>query len=486
MTSSQFRWHAFFLCFSCAVVYPSPLVAQDAKNPAVERLYIEPFTTQTGSEKLQSDVAAELRKIQSIVVVPNESSADVILGGGGEIWVKGYRSLNPRSGRSTSNGTPVYDGFLSVELRDKNGAALWSYLVTPGATATDVSRDLARRIAKHLPEALGHGAAATPQGPVPPQPATVLKGAGATFPNPVYAKWFANYRRENPGVEINYSPVGSQEGVRQLLAGELDFAASDSPEVIRDLDPSEQEEYLLFPSVVGAVVPIVNLPGLPSDISLTPEALAGIYLGKIKKWDDPVLKRTNPGLRLPNLDIVVVHRGDGSGTSYALTDYLSQTIPEWRTQVGVGLSPKWPTGRPAIGNEGVAELVKELGGSIGYVEFIYALKNHLSFAKVRNQNGEFVAGSLESMAVAASQSIRIQDNFKVSIVNAPGIGAYPIASFTWFILPAHIADTAKRNALTSFLNWMLGPGQPQAAALGYLALPQDVVSKEKKAISALH
>ena len=486
MTSSQSKWNALFVGCSYALVVSSLFAAQGEKTTAVERLYLEPFTTQKGSEKLQSDVAAELRKLTSIVVVPNESSADVILGGGGEIWVKGYRSLNPRSGRSTTNGTPVYDGFLSVELRDQKGATLWSYLVTPAATATDVSKDLARRIAKHLPEGLGHSASALPQTLVSPQPATVLKGAGATFPNPVYAKWFTNYRRENPSVEINYNPVGSQEGVRQLLAGELDFAASDSPEVIRDLAPAEQEKYLLFPSVVGAVVPIVNLPGLPSDISLTPEALAGIYLGKIKRWDDPILKHANPGLHLPNLDIVVVHRGDGSGTSYALTDYLSQTVPDWRAQVGASLSPKWPTGRPAIGNEGVAQLVKELGGSIGYVEFIYALKNHLSFARVRNQNGEFVAGSLESMAVAASQSIQLHDDFKVSIVNAPGIGAYPIASFTWFILPTHIADDAKRNALTSFLKWMLGPGQPQAAALGYLALPQDVVSKEQMAILKIH
>lgn len=479
MTCSLGKWSVLLVC-CCA------LLAQGTKISGAKRLYLEPFTTQRGSEKLQSDMAAELRKLPSIEVVSNESSADVILGGGGEIWVKGYRSLNPRSGRSPANGTPVYDGFLSVELRDPKGETLWSYLVTPGATATDVSKDLARRIAKLLPEGLDKVAEAAPQPPVLPQPSVVLKGAGATFPNPVYAKWFTNYRRANPNVEINYSPIGSAEGVRQLLAGETDFAASDSPEAIRDLAPTEQEKYLLFPSIVGAVVPIVNLPGLPGNISLTSDALAEIYLGKIKKWDDPILKRANPGLHLPNLDIVVIHRGDGSGTSYAWTDYLSQTSPEWRAQVGSSMTPKWPAGRSATGNEGVAQLVKELGGSIGYVEFIYALKSHLTLAKVRNQNGEFVAGSLESMAVAASQSVQIQDDFKVSIVNAPGVGAYPIASFTWFILPAHIADTAKRTALTAFLKWMLGPGQPQAAALGYLALPQNVVSKEKTAIQRIH
>jgi phosphate transport system substrate-binding protein len=483
MKSYHPKGSLLFACL-CTLAVPS-LAAQDGKTSGVKRLYLEPFTTQTGSEKLQSDILVELRKLRSIVVVSSESSADVILGGGGEIWVKGYRSLNPRSGRSPANGTPVYDGFLSVELRDPKGATLWSYLATPSATSIDVPKDLARRIVKHLPEGLDHVAGPPPES-VPPQRPVILKGAGATFPNPVYAKWFTNYRRENPSIEINYDSVGSKEGVRQLLAGETDFAASDSPEVIRDLAPAKQEEYSLFPSVVGAVVPIVNLPGLSSDISLSSEVLADIYLGKIKKWDDPTLRRINRGLRLPNLDIVVIHRGDGSGTSYAWTDYLSQTSSEWSARVGTSLSPAWPTGRPAIGNDGVAKLVKELGGSIGYVEFIYALKNHLSFARVRNRSGEFVAGSLESMAIAASQSVHIHDDFKVSIVNAPGAGAYPIASFTWFVVPTHIADDGKRNAVIGFLKWMLGPGQPEAAALGYLALPEDVVSKEEAAILKIH
>jgi phosphate transport system substrate-binding protein len=238
--------------------------------------------------------------------------------------------------------------------------------------------------------------------------------------------------------------------------------------------------------VVGAVVPIVNLPGYANDIAFTPEALAGIYLGKIKKWNDPILKRANPHLRLPDLDIVVVHRAEGSGTSYAWTDYLSKTSPEWKAQVGAGLAPAWPAGRAATGNEGVANLVKEFGGSIGYVEFIYALQHHLSFGKVRNRNGEFVAASLEGIAVAASQPVEIGDDFKVSIVDAPGVGAYPIASFTWLVVPAHIAGEGKRNAITGFLKWMLGPGQTQAAALGYLALPKDLVKREEAAIAGIH
>ena len=209
----------------------------------------------------------------------------------------------------------------------------------------------------------------------------------------------------------------------------------------------EESNYLLFPSVVGAVVPIVNVPGVPEDIAFTPEALAGIYLGKIRKWNDPILVRANRGLHLPDLDIVVVHRGDGSGTSYAWTDYLSKVSPEWKTEVGSSLAPQWPTGRGASGNDGVAKLVKELGGSIGYVQFIYALENHLSYGKVRNQNGEFVEASLESIAAAVEHSTRIGDDFKGSIVNAPGEGTYPIASFTWIVIPAHIDDAARRTAI---------------------------------------
>ncbi|MGD1093562.1 MAG: phosphate ABC transporter substrate-binding protein PstS [Bryobacteraceae bacterium] len=469
---------------ACAVTMPlfvwQAVAWEPQKPPGIRRLYVEPFTTQAGSEKLREDVISELRKMSSISLVSSEANADIILGGGGEIWIKGYRSLNPRSGRSPSTGTPMYAGFVSVELRDRQGETLWSYLVTPGALSGDVSKELAKRIVKHLPEALEQGEAPSREDPLP-QPSTILKAAGATFPYPVYEKWFTNYRRENPNVEIGYDAIGSEAGVRRLLAGVLDFGASDSPEAIRELAPGEEGKYVLIPSVVGAVVPIVNLPGFSGEIAFTPEALAGIYLGKIKKWNDPILRQANRGLRLPDLDIVVVHRADGSGTSYAWTDYLSKTSPEWKAQVGAGLSPTWPVGRGATGNDGVAKLVKELGASIGYVEFTYALQNHLNFGRVRNRSGEFVEASLESIDVAASQSIG-----DVSVVNAPGAGAYPIASVTWFVVPAHIPDGAKRNAITWFLKWMLGPGQMQAAASGYLALPKSLVSRAQATSASIN
>jgi len=483
MSAFRNKWIIRFV--GCCAICQLPGVRTPASAAEVKRLYVEPFTTKPGLEqKLRSDVIAELRKFSSVSIVESQSDADAILDGGGEIWLRGYRSLNPRSGRLPSAGTPVYGGFLSVELRNTRGETYWSYLATPESDSEGVSEELAKRIARHVVEALDRGEA-SPQTIVSPGPPTVLKGAGATFPYPVYAKWLTNYRRSHPNLKITYDPIGSENGVRRLLGGEVDFGASDSPEAIRQIAPNEEGKYLLFPSVVGAVVPIVNLPGLSGDISFTPEALAGIYLGSIRKWNDPVLKQANRGLPLPDLEIVVVHRADGSGTSYAWTDFLSKTVPEWKAQVGSALAPAWPVGRMAQGNEGVAALVKELGGSIGYVEFIYALQHHLSIGKVRNAKGQFIGASLESIRVAADRAM-IGDEFKASLVNAPGAGAYPITSLTWLVVPSQIADEGKRHAMTDFLRWMLGPGQLQAAALGYGPLPKDLVSREEAAIGKIH
>lgn len=452
---------------------------------APRRLYVEPFATKADAEKLRDAIILQLRKLSSVSLVPDEANADLVLGGGGEIWIRGYRSFSPRSHIKTeSNGIPIYGGFLSVELKNRKGVTVWSYLATPGPASDDVSKDISKRIAKHLAEALTESEIRTTISAR--RPSITLNGAGATFPYPVYQKWFVNFQIEDPGMAINYDAIGSEAGIRKLLAGSIDFGASDNPEAIHQLAPGDESRYLLFPSVVGAVVPIVNLPGVPESIAFTPEALAGIFLGKITKWNDPILKRANRGLHLPDLDITVIHRADGSGTSYAWTDYLSRTSPEWKAEVGSSLMPKWPTGRAATGNDGVAKLVKELGGSIGYVEFIYALENHLSYGSIRNQNGEFVEASLESIAAAVSHSPDIRDDFKGSIVNAPGEGAYPIASFTWLVVPSHIGDDAKRSAITAFLNWILGPGQRQAAALGYLALPQEIVAREEAAIAEIH
>ena len=296
MSVSPFR---LTVCFAfCCAMFGSALAWQTAPANQIRRIYVEPFTTQPGCEKFREGLITELRKLNSVLLAADESSADAILGGGGEVWIKGYRSHNPQLGKSPPNGTPIYTGFFSIELRDKNGEALWSYLATPPAASVDVSKDLSALIVKKLVEALKQGEAPSRTTPLP-QPTTILKGAGATFPFPVYAKWFTNYRRQNPALQITYEPIGSEAGVRKLIANSVDFGVSDSPEVIRELAPGDEERYLFLPSVVGAVVPVVNLPGLPSDIAFTPEALAGIYLGKIKKWNDPILARTNRGLRLP-------------------------------------------------------------------------------------------------------------------------------------------------------------------------------------------
>jgi phosphate transport system substrate-binding protein len=476
------RLHWLLAVWSLLVAVPAP--AWQGTNGAARRVYVEPFATKTDAAKMRDDLTAELRKSNSVSLVPDEAHADLILGGGGEIWVKGYRSFSPRSHiKMPSNGTPIYGGFLSVELRNKKGVTVWSYLAVPGAASEDVSKDLAARIAKQVAGALSEPEISATA--ASPRPSISLSGAGATFPYPVYQKWFTNFQKEDPGTAITYEPVGSAEGIRRLLAGSVDFGASDSPEAIHHLAPGDESKYLLFPSVVGAVVPIVNLPGVTGSIAFTPEALAGIFLGRIKKWNDPILTRANRGLNLPDLDIVLIHRADGSGTSYAWTDYLSKISPEWKAQVGSSLTPQWPAGRSATGNDGVAKLVKELGGSIGYVEFIYALQNHLSYGRVRNQNGEFVEASLESIAAALRHAPEIRDDFKGSIVDAPGEGSYPIASFTWIVVPNHIADDAKRGAIASFLKWMLASGQRQAAALGYLALPKDILTREEAALAKL-
>ena len=450
----------------------------------IRRIYVEPFATREGAEKFRDKLISELRASHIVSLADDAAGADAILGGGGEVWIKGYRSHNPQLGGGPADGSPIYTGFLSIELREKDGQALWSYLATPPAGSKDVTNDLATMIVDKLAGAL-KGAEAPSSAPPPSRPTIILEGAGATFPAPVYAKWFTNYRRAVPSLQITYEPIGSEAGVRRLLAGSVDFAASDSPQVIHDLAPTDEEKYLFIPSVAGAIVPVVNLPGLPGDIAFTPEALAGIYLGKIKKWNDPNLTRVNRSLHLPDLDITVVHRADGSGSSYVWTDYLAKTSPEWKAQVGTSLLPKWPVGLEAAGNDGVSKMVAEHAGSIGYVEFIYALQNHLSYGRVRNRDGKFVSASLESIDAAVSHATKGGHDLKVSMVDTPGEGVYPICSFTWIVVPARSSDDAKRNALTGFLGWMLGPGQRQAAALGYLPLPADISMKEKAAIARI-
>jgi phosphate transport system substrate-binding protein len=310
---------------------------------------------------------------------------------------------------------------------------------------------------------------------------TTLNGAGATFPNPMYSKWFSEYHKLHSDVQINYQPIGSGGGIRQVIAGTVDFGASDMP-MTDDQLREAKFKVLNIPTVLGAVVPAYNIPGVTGEIKFTPDALAGIFLGKITKWNDKAIAGANPGVNLPNQDILVVHRSDGSGTSFIWTDYLSKVNAEWKNQVGSGTSVKWPIGLGGKGNEGVAGSIRQLQGSIGYVELIYAVQNNIAYGSVRNAAGNFVKASLEGVTAAAAAAPKMPADFRVSIANAPGKDSYPISSFTWLLIPAQSKDPAKGKILADFLNWMVTDGQKMTAALSYAPLPESVAEKVKEAI----
>jgi phosphate transport system substrate-binding protein len=310
---------------------------------------------------------------------------------------------------------------------------------------------------------------------------TTLSGAGATFPYPMYSKWFSEYSKSHSGVEINYQSIGSGGGIRQVTAGTVDFGASDMPMTDKQLQDSKTK-ILNLPTVLGADVPAYNIPGVTGEVKFTPEVLAGIFLGKISKWNDKAITSVNPGVNFPDKDIIVVHRSDGSGTTFIWTDYLSKVSPEWKSQVGSDTSVKWPVGLGNKGNEGVSGLIRQMSGSIGYVELIYAVQNNIPYGSVRNSAGNFVKASLESVSAAAASAPKMPPDFRVSITNAPGKDAYPIASFTWLLIPLPSKDPAKGKILNDFLNWMVTDGQKMTGALSYAPLPDNVVAKEKEAI----
>jgi phosphate transport system substrate-binding protein len=313
-----------------------------------------------------------------------------------------------------------------------------------------------------------------------------LNGAGATFPNPIYQKWFTEFSTAHHGVQINYQSLGSGAGIRQVTAGTVDFGASDGPMTDEQLS-QVQGKILHIPTVLGAVVPCYNISGVKQELKFTPELLAGIFLGKINKWSDPAIAKVNPGVKFPNEDIVVVHRSDGSGTTYIFTDYLSKVSPEWNSTVGKNTSVKWPVGLGGKGNEGVAGQVRQQEGAIGYVELIYAVQNNISYGLVRNKAGNFVKASLESTtAAAAAAAANMPADYRVSITNPEGKNAYPIASFTWLLIPQQSKDAAKGKVLHDFLVWMLKDGQSQVTALTYAPLPKEVVKKLQSTISTIH
>jgi len=312
-----------------------------------------------------------------------------------------------------------------------------------------------------------------------------INGAGATFPNPIYSKWFSEYNKIHPNLKINYQPIGSGGGIRQVLERTVFFGATDQP-MTDEMLSKAPGLVLHFPTVLGAVVPVYNLEGIDAPIKFTGSVLADIFLGKITKWNDPALVKINAGVKLPSGAITVVHRSDGSGTTFVWVDYLSKISAEWKEKVGASSSVNWPVGVGGKGNEGVSGLVKQTPGSIGYVELVYALQNKISYGAVQNQTGEFVNPEVTSVTAAAAGAVAtMPKDFRVSITNAPGAGAYPISSFTWILLYESPEDKASGAVMVAFMKWALSDGQKMATALGYAPLPDALVPMELEQLSRI-
>ena len=469
----KFHSLAVLLVSAISLFAQAPANLNDIKN-----VYVDSFGDKPGSMDLRGKIISELAKSGRFHLVESASEADAVLAGSGEVWVKSYYSLNPRNRSVNSETQALYAGYLSIELKDKKGETLWSYLATPHSSAAgDVSRNLAKLVVKKLLTAPADPPTAGPASTINP---TTLIAAGATFPYPVYARWFEAFHQSSPRIEIRYDAVGSDTGIHRLMDGTVDFAGSDIQITSDEYFAGGKPKFLRFPTIMGGVVPVYNVPDMPRELRFTPEILAGIYLGKIRKWNDAQIRAINRDAVLPDRDIAVIHRADGSGTTYVWTDYLSKVSPDWKSAAGVGSAPKWPVGKGAEGNEGVAKLVRETPGSIGYVEYIYAITEHMSYGSVRNSTGRFVSPDLESiLAAARGSSNRIAEDFQTSITNPPAADAYPIASFSWFVVPAQIDDPQKKRALKEFMHWMLGPGQNQAAALGYVSISPEVLLREQ-------
>jgi len=310
-----------------------------------------------------------------------------------------------------------------------------------------------------------------------------INGAGATFPNPIYSKWFSEYNKLHPNVQINYQSLGSGAGIRQITNQTVFFGATDGP-MTPDQLLAAPSKILHFPTVLGAVVPVYNIPGVSAELKFTGALLADIFLGKITKWNDPTIMKLNPGVNLPGTDITVVHRSDGSGTSYIFVDYLAKLSAEWKQKVGVATAVNWPVGVGGKGNEGVSGLVTQTPGSIGYVELIYALQNKVSYGAMQNMAGDFVTATVESVSAAAAEAVKsMPADFRVSITNAPGKGVYPISSFTWLLLYENPKDKAQAKIMVDFVKWALTDGQKFAPDLGYAPLPEAVVKLELAALT---
>ena len=312
-----------------------------------------------------------------------------------------------------------------------------------------------------------------------------INGAGATFPYPIYSKWFSEYNKLHPEIQINYQSIGSGGGIKQLSNQTVFFGATDGP-MTTEQQLAAPGKIAHLPTVLGGVVPVYNIPGVDAELKFTGKVLADVILGKVAKWNDPAITAVNPGVKLPATDITVVHRSDGSGTTYIFVDYLSKVSPDFKKTVGVATSVNWPVGVGGKGNEGVAGLVKQTPGSIGYVELIYAMQNKIDYGSVQNMAGEFIRSSVASVtAAAASAAPQMPRDFRVSITNAPGKGVYPISSFTWILLYESAKDQQRARIMKDFMRWALTDGQKYAPELGYAPLPEGVVKLELDALTRI-
>jgi phosphate ABC transporter phosphate-binding protein len=452
----------------------------------IKKLYVDSFGTDKHAAAIREQLIQRLRKSRDVQVVSNPQQADAVIKGTARVWVTGRVSLSPRS---NSLSHPTFEGFLSVEVVGKNNETLWSYLVSPSKFPWNgIEDDLARQLTSKLLAALKGKGEDQPEPGAASSVATLegtLRGAGATFPAPLYQRWFELFQEEHPKLRISYEAVGSADGIQRFQEHKVDFGASEMP-VSDEAMSKAHQRFIQLPTVLGAVVVIYNVKGLRQSLNFTPETLAGIFLGKIAKWNDPEIRKSNRGAVLPDANIAVVHRSDGSGTSFVFTDYLSKISSAWKGSVGAGVSVSWPVGVGAERNEGVAAAVQETPNSIGYVEFIYALQHELSFGAVRNSAGEFIKASISTVtAAAAGTADHTGQDFRVSITNPPGKGAYPIATYTWLLLPAEIEDKNRRNAMTELLHWVLTAGQKECSALGYAPLPPEVAKRASDSLATI-
>jgi len=452
---------------------------------AVRAIAVGSLGANEGSREFTRALAGQVRHDKSLQVT-TAAQADATLEGDGALWIRGYHSLSPRARENDAYAEPIYGGYLSVVLKAKDGEVLWSYFANSknARSRSEVEKDLARDVLDTLAEAIRNAGAAAPSaisaGRTPP---TTLRAGGATFPFPIYERWFTSFHETDPAITITYDPSGSTAGVARFSAGQFDFAGSDIPVLF--LKPQRQS--IAFPTVIGGVVLAYNLPKFSGDLRLTPELAARILAGKITRWNDAALRALNPGSSLPDQPIQVIHRGDGSGTTFALTHFLSETVPEWKDSLGEGDRVAWPVGQGAAGNDGVSALLASTPYSFGYTEFIYAFRRQLNIASIRNAAGRFVQPDLAALAAAAEAKMdAIPPDFDISLTNAPGRDAYPISTFTWLVVPQHEADASKREALKHLLEWALGPAQRQVMGLGYVPLPKRLLDQELRAVAALN